>query len=101
MSIIRGTTPTIKFTFDQINTSDIVTAYLVIKQRGKSVIERDLPTATIETEFISWKLEQAETLKLSKSDAEIICDWKLNDGTRGRSNAVTENVVDSGKLEVI
>lgn len=102
MPIIRGTTPTIKFAFNQINPANIVVAYLVIKQGDKTVIERDDQTATVASDSLSWTLTQAETLKLSKSfNAVIFCDWKLQDGTRGRSNVATEAIEESGKSEVI
>lgn len=102
MAIIRGTTPTIKFTFSQVQATNITVAYLVIKQVGRPIIERDISTATRESDKLSWTLEQAETLKLSKgTKADVYCDWKLQDGTRGRSNVVSEAVEDSGKVEVI
>lgn len=80
---------------------DINVAYLVIKQLNKVVIERDISTAVIGESSISWKLTQSETFLLKKSNADIFCDWKLNDGTRGRSVAKTESVEDTGKNEVI
>lgn len=102
MPIIRGTTPTIKFTFSQIETANIIVAYLVIKQGDRTVIERDLQTATIDSDNLSWTLTQAETFKLSRNlKANVFCDWKLQDGTRGRSNVRTDSVEDSGKQEVI
>ena len=105
MAIIKGTTPTITFTFDEIAVTDISVAYLVIKQGGKVNIERDLETATVVTtspSHISWTLTQEETLGLSKNmNADIYCDWKLLDGTRGRSNIRVESVEDTGKNEVI
>lgn len=101
MPIIRYTTPTIKFTFSEIDVSRIVTAYLVIKQNGRTVIERDLSSAGVDEGQISWSLAQVETGKLSKTNATIYCDWLLRDGTRGRSNLKTEAVEDSGKSEVI
>ena len=106
MAIIRFTTPTIYFTFAEVDITDINTAFLTIEQGGKTVIERDISTATItntESEkSISWKLAQAETCKLSRGlKATIYCDWKLSDGTRGRSYEMVENVDDTGKQEVI
>lgn len=101
MPIIRYTTPTIKFTFSDIDVNDITTAYLIVKQNGRNVIEHNLESATIQSGQISWTLTQAESGKLSKTNATIYCDWKLRDGTRGRSNVKTEAVEDSGKSEVI
>lgn len=103
MAIIRGTTPTITFTFSEILTSDINKAILTVSQLGRVIIERDLSTATVEANTLSWKLSQEETflLQVSKGATEIICDWLLNDGTRGRSVIRKEGVEPTGKNEVI
>lgn len=101
MAIIRGTTPTIIFTFNEVSVSDITKAYLVIKQGDVSVIQKDISSATVGTD-IRWTLTQEETLSLKrKPNAVIYCDWKLRDGTRGRSKTQTESVTDSGVDEVI
>ncbi len=101
MALIRGTTPTIIFTFTDVLVSDISKAYLVIKQSGASVIEKDISSATV-GEDVRWTLEQEDTLSLKrKINADIYCDWLLNDGTRGRSKIQTESVEDSGIDEVI
>ena len=106
MAIIRYTTPTIRFTFNDIDVTTITTAYLVIKQGYKDIIERDLTTANVvhskSSNYLSWTLTQIETGQLSKStSAQLYCDWVLQDGTRGRSHIKSENVEDSGKSEVI
>lgn len=106
MAIIRYTTPTARFTFREIDISDIVSAYLTIKQYDKPVIERDINSAVITNteseQSIAWKLTQSETLGLDKrTNVSIYCDWKLSDGTRGRSYVKTEDVEDTGKQEVI
>ena len=106
MPIIRYTTPTIRFTFSQIDITDIAVAYLVIKQAGNVIIERDLSSATVintQTEqALAWTLTQQETLLLNKNiNAAIYCDWKLASGTRGRSHVKSEAVEETGKSEVI
>lgn len=110
MAIIRYTTPTVMFEYSDVNVTDITAAYLVVVQGGRSVIERDLSTATVvhntvgqtTLNYISWTLEQAETKKLSPSMATTIyCDWKLSDGTRGRSHKLSTPVEDTGKQEII
>lgn len=102
MALVRGTTPTVKFQFSNIEVSDIEVAYLSIFQYGKPIIERDLSTATVNEDSLEWQLDQDETLQLySNSNATIVCDWRLTDGIRGRSNIAVENVEPSGKNEVI
>lgn len=100
--IIRGTTPTIKFTYEDITVSDITKAILTLKQRNTVVIEKDLTQATIGEDDLAWRLSQEESLSLaSKVDVTILCDWLLLDGTRGRSKSLTTAVGDPGKNEVI
>lgn len=101
MAIIRYTTPTLKFTFSAIDVSDITVAYLVIKQNERTIIERGLDSAVVDESSLSWTLSQEETGSLSKANVNIYCDWKLRDGTRGRSKVKTEGVINSGKSEVI
>lgn len=102
MAIIKGTTPTITFTFSEVLTDDISKAILTISQYGRTVIQRDLSSAIVEDKSISWKLRQEETLKLTiGTESEIICDWLLNDGTRGRSVIRKESVEHTGVNEVI
>ena len=104
--LIRYTTPTVQFTFSDIDVTEITESYLIIKQGGKVIIERDLTTAdvvhTAQANYLAWTLTQAETASLTKSfTAQIYCDWKLQDGTRGRSATKSATVQESGKLEVI
>ena len=106
MAIIRYTTPTVRFMFSEIDIDDISVAYLTIKQNNNTVIEKDINSAVItntETEqSVAWKLTQDDTLKLAKNvNALIYCDWKLTDGTRGRSHVRAEGVEDTGMQEVI
>lgn len=101
MALIRGTTPTVIFTFDTVTVSDITKAYLVIKQSDETVIKKDISAATV-GEDIRWTLSQTDTLSLKrKPNVVIYCDWLLRDGTRGRSKTQTESVTDSGVDEVI
>ena len=100
-SIIRGTTPTIKFTFKQIEVQDIEVAYLTIKMDNSVLIERDITSATIGDRYISWTLTQEESL--SMTDGKIICqlNWKLANGTRGASDKMTILIESNEKEEVI
>ncbi|MCR5372702.1 MAG: hypothetical protein K6E41_04475 [Solobacterium sp.] len=63
--MIRGTTPTMKFTFSEISTSDIMTAYMTIKQNGGTTIEKDLSQAEVGDGYLEWTLTQEDTLKLN------------------------------------
>ena len=86
--IIRGTTPTIQYTFNTVNVANFVAAILTIKRGNATVIEKDLSSATVGTKTLTWKLSQEETLSAS-GDASMMLNWKLTDGTRGAS-AVTD-----------
>lgn len=80
--IVRGTTPTIQFTFKTIDVSQIHTAYLTIEQHGTLRIEKTLEDATIGNKYIEWTLEQEDTLPLKYNvKLQIQCRYKLNDGT--------------------
>lgn len=100
--IVRGTTPTIKFRFSTIDPTSIVVGVFTAKIGNLTVIEKDLSDAVVDSEYISWKLTQEETLRFSRSrKATIVCDWKVGDGTRGRSKTATFDVTEPGKDEVI
>lgn len=62
MELIRGTTPTITFTFDSIDPASIITADLTITQCGKTIVNRSQSTMTVGNTTVSWKLTQEETL---------------------------------------
>lgn len=101
-TIIRGTTPTITFNFSDVTVSSIEVAILSIKQAEKTIIEKTLTEAVVGETSLSWKLTQEETLSLNeKVGCKIVCDWKLNDGTRGRSKFLTVDTGEAGKDEVI
>lgn len=102
MSIIKGTTPTIQFTFSQINVENIISAFLIIKQANRTIVEKPISEAEIGENWIQWTLSQDESLKLKDDKrADICCDWKLADGTRGRSKMAHESVEETGKNEII
>ena len=104
MAIIRWTTPTIDFTFKTIQVSDIDEAYLVVKQWDNTVIEKDITSATVDTDAntLSWTLTQAEAgLLTTGKRSSVMCDWVTSGGTRGRSKVLDSSVENSGKNEVI
>jgi hypothetical protein len=101
-TLVRGTTPSIQFHFKTVDTSAISIAYLVIRCCGRVVVEKDLSEATVSEQTITWKLTQDETLKLRVGDVAVVCcDWKLTDGTRGRSKVAEYMVEPAGKSKVI
>ena len=99
-SIIKGTTPTLKYTFNTVDVSSITTAYLTIKVDNDSThdIEKDLTSATVEAKSISWTLTQSETLSF-KDSISVMINWKTDDGTRGASKK-TIALVDKNFKEV-
>jgi len=103
-TIVKGTTPTIEYFFNEIKATDITSAYLTVKESGKDVIERDISTSTVDSEAnsISWTLMQEETLPLNPGGTVIFFfDWLLVDGTRGRGEIAKFVVSPTGKNEVI
>lgn len=99
-NIIKGTTPTITYTFDIIRVSDIRTAVLTIKRSGAIMIERDLTTASIGVDKLSWTLTQAETLTID-GNASVMLNWVTADGTRGASAETSVRFAPNHKEEVI
>lgn len=99
--IIRGTTPTIKYTFKVINVSQVSLAYLTIKYGGTVVIEKDIVDAVVGEGSISWTLSQADTLKLTFPECRMMLNWVLEDGTRGASLETQVHIRDNHKNEVI
>lgn len=99
--IVRGTTPTIEFTFTQIDPSDITVAYLALKQNSQTVVEKSITDATVTSESVMFTLAQEDTLKLTRDSGVITLDWKTANGVRGRSNALEFKVEDPAKNEVI
>lgn len=100
--IIRGTTPTLKFNFRTVNPAEIDTAYLVIKQLGQEKLRLSLSDATASANALSWTLTQEQTLHLAIGrDVVAVCDWKLQNGVRGRSEEAVFDVGEPGVKEVI
>ena len=99
--IIRGTTPTIEFTFSQIDVSNLMAAIMTIKQSGEIVIEKDLSDAEVGEASVAWELTQAECLELVAGNCRIMLNWLLNDETRGASNEYSVDIVPNHIAEVI
>ena len=100
--IIKGTTPTITYTFASVAVTDIDVAILTIKRNGAIKVEKQLDTATVDAEkkTISWTLSQAETLSVAGT-AELMLNWLTNDGTRGATHATSVRFLPNHKEEVI
>lgn len=98
--IIKYTTPTIRITFPTIDTSLISEAYLSFKVGPTTLLALD--SYTTEVGLISFTLTQEQTGAFPLgTEVTLVCDWKLNDGTRGRSKTLTCRIAPAGKSEVI
>lgn len=103
-SIVKGTTPTIKWAFSTVDVSTIISAYLIVRNKKTVVMEKSLTDATVDTtaKSISWTLTQAETLSLKEfQEYGLFCSWLLADGTRGEGKSKTVMICPTGKDEVI
>ena len=90
--IVRGTTPTIRFTFKTIDPREMEAAYLTISQDGV-LIEKGLGEAEAYGDCLEWRLSQAETLSLVADRAtKVQCRYRLPDGTAGASKMYAERV---------
>lgn len=99
--IIRGTTPTIQYTFSVVAVSNINKAFLTIKAGGSVVITKDIIDAEVGQKSLSWTLSQADTLKLTFPECAIMCNWILNDGTRGASKETIVHISENHLAEVV
>lgn len=87
MEIISGTTPTLIFTFKEIEPNRISACYMLIKQRGQIIVQKTLRDGVISNGGLGFTLTQSDTLSLTTSSpAQVMLDWKTIDGVRGRSN---------------
>ena len=94
--IQRGTTPTITIAYRVVDVHQISVAWLTIHQCGYPFrIERDLSSAAVDQNTLSWTLTQEETLRLSaRVAARIQCRYLLADGTAGSSPSYSVPVDD-------
>ena len=99
--LIKGTTPTIKYSFSTVDVSDIVVALLKVTQKDIQV-QKTLADANIDGNAMEWVLSQEDTLALKENQyAMITLDWLLNDGTRGAGKTEIIKVIPSGTDEVL
>lgn len=100
--LIIGTTPTIKYDFNTVDVSDIVTAILSIKSEGSIVVQKSLEEAAVSEASLSWTLTQQETLSFKPNQkARMMLNYKLSDGTRGASSETEINIRTNHITEVI
>lgn len=99
IEIIKGTTPTIKYTYTNINPSTFTVALLTVKRNNTVLVERDLTTATIDGMTIAWTLTQAETLSVD-GKAEIMCNF-VSAGIRGASKRTAVEFTTNHKEKVL
>lgn len=101
-TIIRGTTPTFRFTFNTIDVNTIVGGYFTAFQSNDVVIEKEFTAENIQEDGVEFSLTQADTLSLEKTKkVAITFDWLTSGGVRGRSNKSYYNVENSGHEGVI
>ncbi len=80
--VLRGSTPTFKYTFRVVDPADIAVAYLTISQFGTNVIEKTLADAEVGADSLTWTLTQDETLALDDAaDAEAQLRYRLRDNS--------------------
>lgn len=99
--IIAGTTPTVTYTFEMINPSNIRTAILTVRRDGEIIVRKTLEQATVAAKTISWVLTQADTLAIGTSTAKMMLNWVTQDGVRGASNELSIKGDDNHIDEVI
>lgn len=99
--IYRGTTPTITYTFSTVDVADIAVAILTVSVNGTVVLEKDITTATVGVNTLSWLFSQEDTLALTGRRADFMLNWVLADGTRGVAENETAVILKNSIEEVI
>ena len=98
--IIRGTTPTIRFTFKAVDVNNIESAFLTIKQ-DDVVVNKDIESATKGDGYIEWKLSQQETLAVKTGFFHIQCKYKLYDESVFASKSIIDEALEIENENVI
>lgn len=82
----RGTTPKHIFTTD-LDLTDAEVLYITYKQRGKDVVEKELPDIEVTAEELAVTLTQEETLSFADpSEVQIQIRARFADGSAVASN---------------
>lgn len=96
--LTRGTTPTVRFTFQTLNPNIMRSCFLTIKQKDDLIVEKDLTQGRIGTEercghevyYVEWRLSQEETLRIDeKSTVDIQTRCLMDDNTAYASKVYT------------
>lgn len=98
MSIVRGTTPTIKYTFNEVDPSTIAIAYFTIKQNGQVVLEKTTEEMVVGDDYVEWNLTQEETLSFStRKELDLQMRYRTTNGNAYATQHAKETVVDINK----
>ena len=85
IKIVVGTTPKIRWKFSKVDVSDIITATMTIKRYGTNVIVKEIDSAIVNDDEITYSLSQGETLGIGVGTCEVMLNWVTNNGIRGTS----------------
>ena len=101
MLIVKGTTPTILYTFSKIDPLTITDGRFVMKQGCATVVEIPFSDATVDAEGVSFTLTQEQSLKLrSGCKAKLMFDYTMG-STRAQSTVAEAYIGEEGVDEVI
>ena len=83
--MIRGTTPTLEFTFP-FNVNTLSTCYITFQQDGKTVLEKNLNDGKVDGKKFTLNLTQEDTLKFKVDYIEMQIRGKTANGEAIASN---------------
>lgn len=99
--MIRGTTPVLEFTLP-FSTSTLAEAYISFAQRKEIIFEKTLSDCTCDSDTLTLKLTQAETLSLKENrSTEIQIRAKTIDGDALASDIIcvdTDRILKDGEI---
>ena len=102
MTIVRGTTPTVDYSFSTIDPRTLDACYMTISQDGETIIERDSETMNATSTTASWELTQEDTLGLiAGKKCEIQLRYVTSGGLAYASAISSVEVLDVLKKGVI
>ena len=100
--VARLTTPAFTYKPSAVDMADVSKIYLVIKQNGVSVIEKDKDDATVTESGFTWVMSQEETQTLMiERSISVQVDYLTDGGLRYTTVPKFYEVTDSAINEVI
>ena len=101
MGYYAGTTPTIKFTFEDFNPSVADSILLTFATNARPFLELSESDLIIDSTSVTAKLTQAQSLSIPLGPVKVQINFLLDSGTRVATNIVTINVAQNLHMAIM